>query len=59
VTPAAHYRAAEQYLARAGLEKFGSDEARYYLAAAQVHATLATVSHDVQQRAAGIGVTDS
>jgi hypothetical protein len=36
-----HYQQAEQFLARADDAEGGGDWERYYLAAAQVHATLA------------------
>jgi len=40
-TGPSHYQQAEDFLGNARDKGFGSDEERYYLAAAQVHATLA------------------
>lgn len=55
MTPEEHYRGAEELLERANKH---NTNAALLVAAAQVHATLALVPRDVQQRAAGIGVTD-
>lgn len=55
MTGAEHYRQAEKLLANADHADLGGDEERYYLAVAQVHATLAQAAATMAATFAVIG----
>lgn len=57
MTPAEHYAEAERLMREANYRD-GADLARFKLAEAQVHATLATIHPDVLWPLRGSGITD-